>query len=68
MLIPSSHPQVFVTECQRNGVNVCVTDTQHSGYSAEAIDSKARQHESWNRPRLKSQETIETALMMADRF
>jgi hypothetical protein len=42
--------------------------TEHSGYAAEAIDSKARQHESWNPPRLTSQETIESAMIMADRF
>lgn len=42
--------------------------TEHAGYAAEAIESKARQHESWNPPRLTSLETIESAMMMADRF
>ena len=41
---------------------------EHSGYAAEAIGSKARQHESWNPPRLTSQETIDSPMMMADRF
>jgi hypothetical protein len=42
--------------------------TEHAGYAADSIDSRARQHESWNPPRLTSQETIDSALMMADRF
>lgn len=39
-----------------------------SSKNSEAIASKARQHESWNPPRLTSQEMIESAMMMADRF
>ena len=42
--------------------------TEHSGYAAESIDSKSKSHEHWNPPRLTSQETIESAMVMADRF
>jgi hypothetical protein len=41
---------------------------EHSGYAAEAIDSNAKRHEQWNPPRLTSQETIDNAMAMADRF
>jgi hypothetical protein len=49
-------------------LGAAVAATEHSGYAAEAIESKARQHENWNPPRLTSGESIESALMMADRF
>ena len=42
--------------------------TEHAAYAAEAIESKAKQHESWNPPRLTSLQTIESAMIMADRF
>lgn len=54
--------------CYNSWLGAAVAATEHSGYAAEAIESKARQHESWNPPRLTSKETIESALAMADRF